>query len=39
MQSKISEAGAVRQTVSQIFYKDRIQQLGNLWEYTDEKVW
>ena len=38
MQSKFAEAGAVRQTVSQVFNKDGIQRLGNLWEYTDEKA-
>ena len=37
MQSKFAEAGAIRQTVSQVFNKDGIQRLGNLWEYTDEK--
>ena len=38
MQSKFAEAGAIRQTVSQVFNKDGIQRLGNLWEYTDEKA-
>ena len=30
MQSKFAEAGAIRQTVSQVFNKDGIQLLGNL---------
>ena len=38
MQSKFAKAGALRQTVSQVFNKDGIQRLGNLWEYTDEKA-
>ena len=38
MQSKFARAGAIRQTVSQVFNKDGIQRLGNLWEYTDEKA-
>ncbi len=38
MQSKFANAGAIRQTVSQVFNKDGIQRLGNLWEYTDEKA-
>ena len=38
MQSKFAEAGAIRQTVSQVFNKDGIQRLVNLWEYTDEKT-
>ena len=38
MQSKFAKAGAIRQTVSQVFNKDGIQRLGNLWEYTDEKA-
>ena len=31
MQSQFAEAGAVRQTVSQVFNKDGIQRLVNLW--------
>ena len=38
MQSKFAKAGAIRQTVSQVFNKDGIQRLGNLWEYSDEKA-
>ena len=38
MQSKFAKAGAIRQTISQVFNKDGIQRLGNLWEYTDEKA-
>ena len=38
MQSKFAKAGAIRQTVSQVFNKDGIQRLGNLWEYKDEKA-
>ena len=38
MQSKFANAGAIRQTVSQVFNKDGIQRLGNLWEYADEKA-
>ena len=37
MQSKFAEAGAVRQTVSQVFNKDGVQRLGNLWECSNEK--
>ena len=38
MWSLFAEAGAIRQIVSQVFNKDGIQRLGNLWEYTDEKT-
>ncbi len=38
MKSQFSEAGALRQTVSQVFNKDGIQRLGNMWEYKDEKA-
>ena len=38
MQSKFAKAGAIRQTVSQVFNKDGIQRLGNLWEYKDERA-
>ena len=38
MQSKLADDWAVRQTVSQVFNKDGIQRLGNLWEYSDEKA-
>ena len=38
MSSRFKSAGALRQTVSQVFNKDGIQRLGNLWEYTDEKA-
>ena len=37
-QSKFVKAGAIRQTVSQVFNNDGIQRLGNLWEYTNEKA-
>ena len=33
MRSKFAKAGAIRQTVSQVFNKDGIQRLGTLWEY------
>ena len=35
---QIAKAGAIRQTVSQVFNKDGIQRLGNLWEYTMKKL-
>ena len=38
MKSEFTEAGAVRQTVSQVFNKDGIQRLENLRECTNEKV-
>ena len=38
MKPEFAEAGALRQTVSQVFNKDGIQRLGNLWEYKDEKA-
>ena len=38
MKSEFTEAGALRQTVSQVFNKDGIQRLGNMWEYKDEKA-
>ena len=37
MKSKFTESGALRQTVSQVFNKDGVQRLGNMWEYKDEK--
>tara|TARA_B100000579_G_C22346263_1_gene627308 strand:- start:189 stop:515 length:327 start_codon:yes stop_codon:yes gene_type:complete len=38
MKSKFTESGALRQTVSQVFNKDGVQRLGNMWEYKDEKA-
>ena len=38
MKSKFTQAGALRQTVSQVFNKDGVQRLGNMWEYKDEKA-
>ena len=38
MKAKFTESGALRQTVSQVFNKDGVQRLGNMWEYKDEKA-
>ena len=35
---KFKKAGAVRQTVSQIWNKEGTLRLGHLWEYKDEKA-
>ena len=35
---KFKKAGAVRQTVSQIWNKEGALRLGHLWEYKDEKA-
>ena len=35
--NKFKKAGAVRQTVSQIWNKEGTLRLGHLWEYKDEK--
>jgi len=38
MLPKFKKAGAIRQTVSQIWNKEGIFRLGNMWEYKDEKA-
>ena len=35
---KLKKAGAVRQTVSQIWNKEGVFRLGFMWEYKDEKA-
>ena len=35
---KFKNAGALRQTVSQIWNKEGTHRLGHLWEYKDEKA-
>ena len=35
---KLKKAGAVRQTVSQIWNKEGALRLGHLWEYKDDKA-
>jgi len=35
---KFKKAGAIRQTVSQIWNKEGALRLGHLWEYKDEKA-
>ena len=35
---KFKKAGALRQTVSQIWNKEGTLRLGHLWEYKDEKA-
>ena len=35
---KFKRAGAVRQTVSQIWNKEGVLRLGHLWEYKDDKA-
>ncbi|MFL2801631.1 MAG: DUF6974 family protein [Paracoccaceae bacterium] len=37
MLPKFKKAGAIRQTVSQIWNKEGVFRLGNMWEYKDEK--
>ena len=39
MAPQFKEAGALRQTVSQIWNKEGVFRLGNLWEYRDEKAY
>ena len=38
MLPKFKKAGAIRQTVSQIWNKECVFRLGNMWEYKDEKA-
>ena len=38
MLPKFKKAGAIRQTVSQIWNKEGVFRLGNMWEYKDEKA-
>ena len=38
MLPKFKKAGAIRQTVSQIWNKEGIFRLGTMWEYKDEKA-
>ena len=38
MLPKFKKAGAVRQTVSQIWNKEGVFRLGTMWEYKDEKA-
>ena len=38
MLPKFKKAGAIRQTVSQIWNKEGVHRLGNMWEYKDEKA-
>ena len=38
MLPKFKKAGAIRQTVSQIWNKEGVFRLGTLWEYKDEKA-
>ena len=38
MLPRFKKAGAVRQTVSQIWNKEGVYRLGNMWEYKDEKA-
>ena len=38
MLPKFKKAGALRQTVSQIWNKEGVFRLGTLWEYKDEKA-
>ena len=35
---KFKKAGAVKQTVSQIWNKEGVLRLGHLWEYKDDKA-
>ena len=35
---KFKKAGAIRQTVTQIWNKEGTLRLGHLWEYKDEKA-
>ena len=38
MLPRFKKAGAIRQTVSQIWNKEGVFRLGNMWEYKDEKA-
>ena len=38
MSSRFKAAGAIRQTVSQVWNKEGSLMLGNMWEYKDEKA-
>ena len=38
MLPKFKKAGAIRQTVSQIWNKEGVYRLGTMWEYKDEKA-
>ena len=38
MLPKFKKAGAIRQTVSQIWNKEGVFRLGAMWEYKDEKA-
>ena len=38
MLPKFKKAGAIRQTVSQIWNKEGVFRLGTMWEYKDEKA-
>ena len=38
MLPKFKKAGAIRQTVSQIWNKEGVFRLGTLWDYKDEKA-
>ncbi len=38
MAQQFAAAGAIRQTVSQIWNKDGVFRIGNMWEYRDEKA-
>ena len=38
MSSRFKSAGAIRQTVSQVWNKEGAFMLGNMWEYRDEKA-
>ena len=38
MLPKFKKAGAIRQTVSQIWNKEGVFRLGNMWEYKAEKA-
>ena len=38
MSSRFKSAGASRQTVSQVWNKEGVFMLGNMWEYKDEKA-
>ena len=38
MSSRFKAAGAIRQTVSQVWNKEGSFMLGNMWEYKDEKA-
>ena len=38
MLPRFQSAGAIRQTVSQVWNKEGVFMLGNMWEYRDEKA-